>query len=66
MARSGLAQLGGTDQLMPIATIAPCGNGIHIALNEDATLDELEIALEPLLASEMDWREGMTRLYPRK
>ena len=61
-----LTQLGGTKRLSSIATVTPCGDGVHITLNEESTLNELEKALECVLASEIDWREGMERLYPRK
>jgi hypothetical protein len=61
-----LARLGEADRLTSIATIGACGNGVRVVLNDDATLDELETALEPLLASQTDWREGMARLHARK
>lgn len=61
-----LAHLTGRDRLDSVATIASSGTGISITLNEGATIDELEMALDSLLAREMDWRNAMNRLYPRK
>jgi hypothetical protein len=54
------------DRLNSVAKIASYGTGIRITLNEDATIDELEAALSPLLAREKDWRDGMNRLFPRE
>ncbi len=61
-----LAHLRDRDQLDSVATIASYGEGISVTLNEGVTLDELEAALDSLLPREMDWRNGMDRLYPRK
>ncbi|MCL4396173.1 MAG: hypothetical protein M1482_15455 [Chloroflexi bacterium] len=61
-----VAQLGGTDQLVPIAHVTPVGNGVRIFLDASATIDQLEVALAPLLPGEKDWREGIDRLYMRR
>lgn len=61
-----IAQLGGIDQLTPIAQVIPVRNGVRILLKEGSTLDQLELALAPLLPGEKEWREGMGRLYQRQ
>jgi hypothetical protein len=58
-------QLGGTGALEAVAEVAPRGPGVRVTLREDASLDDLEAALAPLLPGERDWHEGVDRLYPR-
>ena len=61
-----LDRLGDRGPLESISTVVPFGAGVRVTLNEGRTLDDLEVAIDPLLARESDWRTGMRRLYPRK
>ncbi|MCL4266841.1 MAG: hypothetical protein KJ069_26915 [Anaerolineae bacterium] len=61
-----LEHLPDRERLDSVATITSYGEGIYVTLNERATLDELEEALDSLLPREIDWRNGMARLYPHK
>lgn len=61
-----LTRMGGTDTLETVAVVTRVGDGVRVELKEDATLDELEQVLAPLLPNESDWRQGMEQLYPRK
>lgn len=61
-----LGHLRERDKLDSVATVVSHGEGIRITLKDDATIDELERALDPLLPREQDWRDGNRRLFPRE
>lgn len=59
-------RLSKSEELEAVATLRPVGGCLHLSKKPDATLDALELALEPLLPSAEDWKNGMNLLYGRK
>lgn len=66
LGRDLLSHLGSLEPLEALAAITDLGGAIRLELGEQATMDEFERALAPLLPSGEDWRDGMGRIYPRK
>jgi hypothetical protein len=58
-----VARLDNPERLRAAAEAVPLGQGLKIGRLPAATLDDLEAALDPLLAGVQEWQQGMRDLY---
>jgi hypothetical protein len=58
-----IARLRDLEYLHHAAEVEPVGGGMRIVRRPEASLDDLERALDPLLAGVQDWQQGMRDLY---
>ncbi|MCB8958874.1 MAG: hypothetical protein H6651_01040 [Ardenticatenales bacterium] len=58
-----VAQLDSLIELSQIADLLDLNKGLRIALRADATLNDLERLLDPILPSEQDWQRHMRRWF---